>query len=94
MMSNQGKRYNKEFRLETVQLIEDRGRSVSSVAADLGVNPKTLYRWVAEYSKHKGNAFPGSGRLRPQDEEVRQLKRRITDLEEENAILKKATAIF
>ena len=49
---------------------------------------------MAEYSKHKGNAFPGSGRLRPQDEEVRQLKRRITDLEEENAILKKQRRFY
>jgi transposase len=32
--------------------------------------------------------------LRPEDAELRMLKRKVFDLEEENAILKKATAIF
>lgn len=86
--------YNKEFKLEAVKLVTEKGRSVASVANDLGVSSKTLYKWIDEYSKHAENSFPGSGKLRPEDEELRQLKRRIADLEEENAILKKATAIF
>jgi transposase len=87
-------RYNKEFKLETVRLITEKGRSVQSVSKDIGVSTKTLYKWIEEYSKHAEDAFPGSGNLRPEDEEMRKLKRRIADLEEENAILKKATAIF
>lgn len=88
------KLYNKEFKLEAVRLVIEKGRTVPSVASDLGLNEKTLYGWVNQYSKHEGDAFPGSGRLTPEEEELRRLKRRIADLEEENAILKKATAIF
>lgn len=93
-MSKNSRRYTKEFKLETVKLIVEKGRSIPSVAVDLGVNEKTLYRWVAEHRKYMDNAFPGSGKLRPEDEEIRQLKRRIADLEEECAILKKAAAIL
>lgn len=93
-MSGKNRRYNKEFKQETVKLIVEKGRSVPSVAADMGLNEKTLYRWVSEHNKDKEQAFPGSGKLKHEDEELRKLKRRIADLEEENSILKKAAAIF
>lgn len=40
------------------------------------------------------NAFPGSGKLKPEDEEVRKLKRENEVLKRERDILKKALAIF
>lgn len=36
-MSNNGRKYNKEFKLEAVKLIVEKGRSVPSVALDLGI---------------------------------------------------------
>jgi len=89
-----GKRYNKEFKVEAVRLVIEKGLSVSDVATDLGINVKTLYGWLREYTKYKNDAFPGSGKLRPEEDEIRKLKRRVADLEEENKILKKARAYF
>jgi len=40
------------------------------------------------------HAFPGKGRLKPQDEELRRLKRENERLRRERDILKKAVAIF
>lgn len=40
------------------------------------------------------SAFPGSGNLKPEDEEMRRLRKENADLREENEILKKAAAYF
>jgi len=88
-MGSRKKSYDREFKMEAVRLVEEKGRAVSSVAHDLGIGTnKTLYRWIEEYRSHQGDAFPGSGKRRPEDEDVKQLKKRIADLEEENKILK------
>jgi len=88
------KRYDKQFKEEAVQLVLNQGRPVAAVAGELGVHHTTLHKWVNQYKKHKEDAFPGSGNLRKEDEEIRRLKKQTADLQEENAILKKATAIF
>ena len=49
---------------------------------------------VKKYQEHGANAFPGSGNLRTEDEELRRLKKMLADIQEENEILKKAIRIF
>jgi transposase len=77
-----------------VRLVVEGGRKVSDVARDLGIEENMLHRWKREQGEAGVGAFPGKGYLRPQDEEMRQLKRENTDLREERDILKKALAIF
>lgn len=48
-----------------------------------------LYRFLAVTRQHPDEPFVGWERLRAEDQPVRDLQRRIQDLEEENAILKK-----
>jgi transposase len=88
------KQYDKEFKLNAVKLSLESNRSTASVARDLGVESNTLYNWKREYREEAEQAFPGKGNQKPDDEEQRRLKRRISDLEEENAILKKAMGYF
>ena len=88
------KRYDSSFKEQAVRLVTEQGKSVSSVAKDIGIHENTLYKWIDQYKIHKENAFPGSGNLRPDDEELRKLKKRVSDLEMENELLKKVTAIF
>lgn len=83
-----------EYKKEIIKLVTEQGKKVTHVAKDIGVSEATVRRWIKEYGTHGEDAFPGKGKLRPEDEELRKLKKRMSDLEEENAILKKAIAIF
>lgn len=87
-------RYDAAFKKEAIAMVNELGLSVNAVSEKLGVHIKTLYRWMDEFRQDGNNAFPGKGKLKPDDEEIRRLKRENLDLREENDILKKATAIF
>lgn len=88
------KSFDKDFKLEAVNLVVKQKRPVTAVVKELGIHENTLYKWINQASESKEDAFPGSGNLSPEEAEMRRLKRKIADLEEENEILKKATAYF
>ena len=88
------KRYDKEFKHQTVQYVLEQGKAVAQVARELDLSENTLHRWVSEYKRDEEQAFVGSGNLKPEDKAMMDLQKRIRDLEEENAILKKAMHIF
>lgn len=89
----EGKRkYNKEFKVESVKLTTEGVHDSKQVSSDLGVNSDTLRRWVREYHAGSLEAFPGKGHLRSQDEEARVLRRENERLKMD--ILKKALTIF
>ena len=89
-----GKRYDAAFKKATIKKIQEEGESASEVSKSLGIHIKTIYRWMQEERQEGENAFPGKGKLKPVDEEMRRLKKENEDLREENEILKKATVIF
>lgn len=68
--------------------------TASEVAKELGVHYTTVRDWVKVYKQDGESAFPGSGKLKVEDEEMRKLRRQLADLKEENEILKKAAAYF
>ena len=88
--------YTREFKVEAVRLFTQGDHRLSQVARDLDVDRKLLRRWAdqLEQEKEPQQAFPGKGHQKPQDEEVRRLKRENERLREEREILKKALAIF
>lgn len=88
------KRFDREYKIEVVKQVKEIGRSASDMAKELGIHVNTVYKWLKEYESIGRNAFPGSGNLRPEDEEIRRLKKELSDLREENQILKKAAAFF
>lgn len=81
-------------RKKIVRLITELGKKPSEVAEDIGVTATTVRRWVKQFSIHGDDAFPGKGNLRSADARERELQKEIQNLKEENAILKKAMAIF
>lgn len=83
----QRRNFNKEYKLEVIKLTTEQGKSVTSVARDLGIHENTLHNWLKTFHNDQEQAFPGKGKLKPEDEEIKRIFR-------ENAILKKAMAIF
>ncbi|HQJ66214.1 MAG TPA: transposase [bacterium] len=93
MSDEQRKKYDSDFKIGTIRLILN-GKPIAEVASDLDLNPSMLARWKREYLKDQAASFPGKGKLRPEDEKIRQLERQLRDVTEERDILKKAVAIF
>mgnify|MGYP003591914077 CR=1 FL=1 len=87
-------RFNKEFKEQTVSQVLSGERTVSEIAKELGVHHTTIRDWVKSYKQDGTQAFPGSGYLKPDDEDLRKLRRENANLREENEILKKAAAYF
>jgi transposase len=93
-MANQRRRYTPEFKQEIIKLITEQGKPVRQVAQDIEVHESVIRRWVKTYEAEGIKGFPGNGKLKPEDAELRALQKELADLREENAILKKAVAIF
>jgi len=91
---NTRKRYSPEFKQETIRLITELGQEVQQVAKDIGVHENTIYKWIKLYENNPEEPFVGSGHQHSEDAELRKANKRIADLEQEVAILKKAIAIF
>ena len=99
----QRKTYNRQFKIDAVNLVVNGGRTVSEVAQDLGIDVNTLHRWKRDFTQDQSDAFPGKGRLSPQEEELRRLRRELEQVKEDRDILprkrycftvKKALAFF
>jgi len=88
------KRHEAEFKKEIVSLYVEGGRSAKSLANELGLHENTIYKWAEQYRADPEHAFPGSGQMKPEAEELRRAQRRIKELEEEVTILKNAAAYF
>ena len=79
----------REFKLEAVRLIKERGVSYVQASQDLGVHVSQLRDWVKKFADDPEHAFPGHGQMKPEQLEIARLKREVTKLKAERDILKK-----
>lgn len=82
--------FSKEFKRDAISLVIEQGYSRVEAARSLGIDPALLSRWVREYQTDEGDAFRGKGKLRPEQEEIHQLREEVKRLKMEKEILKKA----
>jgi len=93
-MSERRKSYDKEFKLSAVKMIVEGGMRVRRVSKDLGVNENSLQNWKKAYLSDRQNAFPGKGKMKPEEEELRRVKKQLERVTMERDILKKAIGYF
>lgn len=82
------RQFTREFKLEAVRLIKQRGVSYAQASKDLGVHPTQLRNWVKQLADDPQHAFPGHGQMKPEQLEIAQLKREVLRLKAERDILK------
>jgi transposase len=88
------RKFTPEFKLEAVKLVLERGMTAAQAARDLGIHENVMRKWVKDARDHGTQAFPGQGRMRPDDAELARLRRELAKTKAERDILKKAIAYF
>jgi len=88
------KTYTKEFKLEAVKLVLEQGLSPKEASSNLGLAQSTLNSWLKKVKANGGDAFPGSGKLIPSEQKVRDLEKQLKRVTMERDILKKAIGYF
>ena len=83
--------YPQEFRDDVVQVARSRedGVTIAQIAKDFGVHEMTLHKWTRQSDSDDGNR---PGRSREESTELRDARKRIRLLEQENEVLRRAAA--
>ena len=87
--NKRGTRYDEEFKRTLVNLYQNGSKSQAALCEEYGVSINALGRWIKQYSTVEtddGEVLTAK--------QVKELQKRMAQLEEENLILKKAIAIF
>lgn len=84
------KPYPEEFRADVVRVARNRedGVTIEQVALDFGVHPMTLQKWLRRAAVDDG----APGQTSTESAELREARKRIRLLEQENEVLRRAAA--
>jgi len=85
------KPFPREFRDDVVRVAQarDPGVTLEQIAADFGIHPMTLSKWLRQAAVDDGDR---PGVTTSESAELRDARRRIKLLEQENEVLRRATA--
>lgn len=88
------RRHSKEFKLEAVRQVENRGkRTIADVAEGLGVSATMLHAWRHEFGE-AAVAERGARGGETLEDEVMRLRREVQTLRMDRDVLKKSIAFF
>ena len=93
-MARQRRSYTREFKVEAVKLVTEKGYSVAEAARSLDIGETLLRSWKQAFQAQTEQAFLGNGNRTPLEEQLRRLQAENKRLQMERDILKKATAFF
>lgn len=97
-MGSKRRGFTPEYKDEAVKLVINTGRTVATVARELGLNEATLGRWVHDFRARASAGQAGQGGQGGLSEteraELLRLRRENSDLKLDRAFLKKASLFF
>ena len=88
-MAAKRSQHSREYKIEAVRLVTSSGKSVATIAGELGIRTDQLYRWKREFAQNAHEAFRGNGVLRSEDDEIARLRRELKRVTDERDFLKK-----
>jgi transposase len=86
--------FTKEFKLEAVRLVTERGVAFAQAARDLGHSPERVAQLGEGICCGSAAFVSRHGQMKPEAAEIAALKREVAKLKAERDILKKAAAYF
>ena len=86
------RRYSKEFKLQAAKLVTEQGYSYDQAAKQLGTTGWSIRNWILKFQQT--GELPSKKEFQPKMDEIRQLRKELSQLKMENEILKKAAAYF
>jgi len=94
MTKRQRRTFSAEFKMDAASLVLDQGYSIPEAARSMDVGETALRRWVDQLKIERGGMTPTAKALTPEQQKIQELEARISRLEREKSILKKATALL
>lgn len=88
------KKYSREFKLDAVSLVLEKGYTRVEAARSLDINPTMLGRWIKELADDNDQAFRGNGKMTAEQQQIKDLQAQVKRLQMEKEILKNATKFF
>lgn len=86
--------FSPEFRLEAAQLVVDQNYTVREAAEAMGVGKSTMDKWVRQLRSERKGESPKASPMTEEQRRIRELEKRVRQLELEKEILKKASALL
>lgn len=85
--------YTSQFKIQVAKEVL-KSKTYAEIAKKYGIDRSHLKKWADDYEKYGDLAFEENGPQKFQEQRIRDLERQLAELQEENDILKKATAFF
>ena len=88
------RKYDDEFKKETIALAKSSDKSIAKIAKDLGISANNIYYWIKREEKIQNREELNKTKKESFEEENKRLKKELEDARIERDILKKVVAIF